>query len=141
MNNEFYQLPNNKKNLKRVHDEIDEAYLNKKNNTSIKEFSTDVTFQDYQVNQFYFNQPQQNFHSTMGKIYNPNHMHSIVVQNPSISKPQLINQNNINIQSSIPNITNYNSNNNNNNINNNNNNQNNLNVINRNPKNCLNLFF
>ncbi|KAM9999374.1 hypothetical protein ACTFIZ_002926 [Dictyostelium cf. discoideum] len=135
MNVEFFQYPNNRKNLKRAHDDSDEVFLNKKNNNSLKEFSTDVVFQDFQVSNYNYNQTQQqqqNFYS-MENIINQSH---IVVPNPSISKPpQLINQNNINIQSSIPN-----NNNNNNNINSNNN-QNNLNVLNRNPKNCLNHLF
>ncbi|KAM9958952.1 hypothetical protein ACTFIR_000003 [Dictyostelium discoideum] len=129
MNAEFFQFPNNKKNLKRAHDESDEAFFNKKNDNSLKEFSTDVVFQDFQVNNYnYYQTQQQNFYS-MGSVQS--HTPSIVVPNPSISKPpQLINQNNINIQSSIPN----------NNLTSNIN-QNNLNVLNRNSKNCLNHFF
>ncbi|KAM9993069.1 hypothetical protein ACTFIY_010538 [Dictyostelium cf. discoideum] len=102
MNAEFFQIPNNKKNLKRAHDDSDEVFLNKKNNNSLKEFSTDVVFQDFQVNNYNYNQTQQQNFYSMGSIQT--HIPSIVIPNPSISKPpQLINQNNINIQSSTPN--------------------------------------
>ncbi|KAN0030681.1 hypothetical protein ACTA71_009322 [Dictyostelium dimigraforme] len=109
-----------------VRDDIDETFINKKNNISIKEFSTDVVFQDFQSNNFGFYQSQQNRFSQ-----NQIHMNNIIIPNSSSSSPpEPINQNNIGIQTSIPSITG-----------NTNNNQNNLNILNINTKSCLNHFF